>query len=598
MAKQAAQKAEQNKFLIFLQWKKMNTKVARQNLSDDELAWAENVQPIAPNDWTVVSAPGANIVSGVLSATSSRMWPASFAGVDYLIVYGVDQSFKAINTTTGAVTTLFGGASGMTDPDVTVWASQRILAIDPILGYITWDGVNTIAFKGTLSPNVNVTAGGSGYTSAPSISFSGGHGAGATATAAVAAGELVSITMNNPGSGYLPGDVITVNIGGPGTGATAIARIMPQVFGNRLDVFSGRVWIASGRLLTFTGTGASTGAVGWDDFNPSDASGNTTILDQDLSHEITAIKNLNNYLYIFGDKSVRQIGTISVSSSVTLFTPLTLASDIGTTFQQTIQSYNRLVLFANVSGVYGIFGASVKKISDDLDGIFESVNFSLALSSGVIDVAAVSTDGGAIHCYALCVNYNDPVANITRTLILVFQSDRWWIANQGNSLSDIVGIFLAATNSFILYACDAAGHVFPCLADPGGVVPVLVRTALSFDKNPLVSKRLVRSGAGVTSNLAQTFEWTVETEQTQDVVVLSAAAIVSWVNNNGINVQWQNNSDLDVNFVGGGYRFPYAEADGEGKVIGATLQASLSSQFSLNAAAFEYVEGAIWGLLS
>src|SRR6202030_3671220 len=111
------------------------------------------------------------------------------------------------------------------------------------------------------------------------------------------------------------------------------------------------------RILT------STGPAGFDDINPANAAGSTTITDRDLAHSVFAIRNLNNFLYLFGDQSIKQIGSITVTSSITLFTILTLASDIGTSFLMTIQSYNRLVLFANKQGVYGIFGATVQKIS-------------------------------------------------------------------------------------------------------------------------------------------------------------------------------------------------------------------------------------------
>ena len=58
--------------------------------------------------------------------------------------------------------------------------------------------------------SITVTNGGSGYTSAPSVTLSGGGGSGATVTANLTGGSVASITVNNPGSGYtsLPAVVI------------------------------------------------------------------------------------------------------------------------------------------------------------------------------------------------------------------------------------------------------------------------------------------------------------------------------------------------------------------------------------------------------
>lgn len=69
---------------------------------------------------------------------------------------------------------------------------------------------------------VLVTAGGSGYTSAPTVTFSGGSGSGAQATATISGGAVTRINVTNAGSGYssLPAVSLT---GGGGSGATASA---------------------------------------------------------------------------------------------------------------------------------------------------------------------------------------------------------------------------------------------------------------------------------------------------------------------------------------------------------------------------------------
>lgn len=72
--------------------------------------------------------------------------------------------------------------------------------------------------------SVVITAGGSGYNSAPTVGFTGGGGSGAAATATVANGIVVAVTMTNLGSGYTstPGVTFTPVSGGTGAAATAI----------------------------------------------------------------------------------------------------------------------------------------------------------------------------------------------------------------------------------------------------------------------------------------------------------------------------------------------------------------------------------------
>ncbi len=68
-----------------------------------------------------------------------------------------------------------------------------------------------------------LTNAGSGYTSAPAVTISGGGGSGATATAIVSGGQITSITVDGGGAGYVV--VPNVTITGDGTGATATAVI-------------------------------------------------------------------------------------------------------------------------------------------------------------------------------------------------------------------------------------------------------------------------------------------------------------------------------------------------------------------------------------
>jgi len=83
--------------------------------------------------------------------------------------------------------------------------------------------------------DVYMSSMGSGYTSAPTVAFSGGGGSGATGTATIttfytisggvttATTRVTGITVTNPGSGYTSAPAVTLS-GGGGSGAVAVAR--------------------------------------------------------------------------------------------------------------------------------------------------------------------------------------------------------------------------------------------------------------------------------------------------------------------------------------------------------------------------------------
>ncbi|MCX9012456.1 MAG: hypothetical protein OIN66_15225 [Candidatus Methanoperedens sp.] len=97
---------------------------------------------------------------------------------------------------------------------------------------VTFTGVGTGAAATATVVNgvvtgITLTNGGSGYTSAPTISITGGSGTGATATATVA-GAVAAITITNGGTGYISAPTVTIT-GGGGTGATATATVAGSI---------------------------------------------------------------------------------------------------------------------------------------------------------------------------------------------------------------------------------------------------------------------------------------------------------------------------------------------------------------------------------
>ena len=86
----------------------------------------------------------------------------------------------------------------------------------------TFGGVITKLGTPTLTTGVGIVAitdGGSGYTSAPSIMFTGGGGSGAAGIATInSAGVVTGVIITNPGSGYTSTPTVTFTSGG-GSGA-------------------------------------------------------------------------------------------------------------------------------------------------------------------------------------------------------------------------------------------------------------------------------------------------------------------------------------------------------------------------------------------
>jgi hypothetical protein len=90
-----------------------------------------------------------------------------------------------------------------------------------------WHNTAAASIFGGKVTGINMADGGSGYTSAPNVTISGGGGIGATATATISGGKVSSITVVNSGSGYTSVPNVTIS-GGGGAGAYVGHPINPQ----------------------------------------------------------------------------------------------------------------------------------------------------------------------------------------------------------------------------------------------------------------------------------------------------------------------------------------------------------------------------------
>lgn len=641
-----------HKFILFDDLPKMNTKPMRQNLTEQEAAWMENLQPVAGNDLVVVPAP-LFALTNVVGKTVSRMFPAAIRTTvadptaptdDLIIFFATDGSATAINAADGYQVEFAPPGTFVTPSDMTTYNGERILIADPGVtnpsapggftgaGYSTWDGA-TFVSAGGVSPNFNISNVGTGYTSQPAVTISGGSGSGATAYAVVSGGQVVQIVLTNPGTGYLPTDQLTVSIsGGGGSGATATVVPWPRIQATSVAVFQGRVWTSFRRTINYTGT------AGFDDTDPANAAGFFEITDADLVHEIVGLRALNNYLTIFGDQSVKQIGGIAVQpaptnsagqpvgSPTTNFQVLTLASDIGCPFIMSVLSYNRLTVFANKQGVYAIYGATVMKESDELDGIFRRVDWTQEPTAALFDL-------NNIHCYSLMVRYQDPdnipVFGVAaqggiheRSLILVQQTGRqskaWWCMNQGMDLAAIMSLPMLATDEVEMFG-TSGNDITWLVADPSTAVTWILKTPLSAHGNLIKAKTGIKAGIALSASEPVHLSMSVDTENKSNVYELHASRPIRWRNKDDQFINFAVNTAnptvmpaaedqpgvirLDTRaapgelrfMIGPGFQLPYASVDAYGRVIGITAYAT-NTNLALNALMIEYSEADDWGI--
>ena len=151
-----------------------------------------------------------------LLKTATRALPLA----SLLLATGLSFAQQQVNLT--------AGPAGITLPDgngVPMWGyTCGAIVAGSTATCAPLSGPSSAAAKGALGA-VSVVNGGSGYTSAPTVTITPATGntptTAATAVATVANGQVVSISLTNAGAGYTAAP--TISIAGTGTGAAATA---------------------------------------------------------------------------------------------------------------------------------------------------------------------------------------------------------------------------------------------------------------------------------------------------------------------------------------------------------------------------------------
>jgi hypothetical protein len=466
----------------------INTYTTRPGVDDKQCWWIDGFMPI--NERFLRTLYGPTVLASFASTISFFDF-ANIGPTPYCIVIHTDGSISSVNTITATVNTIAPPGT-ITSPSQTLTAinqygSKYVLIVSfQTNGYFLWDGT-TFFSPGSVGPFITITNGGS-YLSPPGVSFSGGGGSGATATALLTNGTVTSIVITNPGSNYFSVPTVVFSSGA----AAATAEIMPlAISGTALEIYQGRVWITDGATLTFSAPGSVT------DFTTAHGGGSITSTDSFLRVGYTALVQTNGFLYLIADSSVNYISGVQTSGTppVTVFTLLNADPEVGTPWPSTVNTFGRSVIFANAFGAHINYGAAVTKVSDPLNGVFNTVpNF-----AGQIPSAAKSILFG-IKVWMLLLPIIDPFTGQQVNKLLLWDGKKWWASNQGVNL-----IFIAHQEiNSVLTAWGTDGtNLYQLFAQPTSSFTKVVQSKL-WDKP--IGYQMVKT-AGRLYGLAQYFSY-------------------------------------------------------------------------------------------
>lgn len=328
--------------------------------------------------------------------------------------------------------------------------------------------------------------------------------------------------------------------------------------GQCIATYASRVWISNGRTINFSKPASYT------DF--AAPGGNTIISDSTLTSDIQQLLSANNFLYFFGVDSINVIADVSVNAAgtATLFSNTNISANSGTNLPQAIVPYYRAIWYMNPYGIFGLYGATPRKASDELDGIFPLIDFTRPVTSGTVVVYN-------ILCAAFMFTYNDPLLGTARKLIALYFNKKWFVASQGDSL---VGLMTNNEAGIDNFHGDDGTNIYDLFSSTTTAITSKVQTALWDFAEMVRVKQALKLGVETNTPAAVAIlSPTVDTELNSQAPnnSFTSSYTFSWTNNAAAPFTWTNSLGATFTWVSAGYVWLIGGVDQQGHYLGITI---------------------------
>ena len=380
---------------------------------------------------------------------------------------------------------IFVGGGGTGASGTTLLTPTSIARIDVTSGGSNYQNAPTVVFSGgsqfgagtppkahALLANGSVSSvvidsPGSGFETIPEVIFTNAKndttGAGAGAVVRLQPTSIASVEMSNYGVGYTSAPSVQVQ-SGANNAAYAIIIMMPfGISGNSIETFQSRVWIDNPAPSPYDtippgGDFAVSAPGSISDFATSDGGVLFTNSDGFLQTQYKGVKQSSGYLYQFGDGSISIISAVQTAGNpaTTSFSYQNVDPQSGLAWRDTAQDFSKTILFANETGVYGLYGGVATKVSQKLDQLFTNAVFPSIFGEafppgGITPCSAVATIYNIKH-YLMLMTVIDPDTEAQRNVMIAWNEREWTIASQSVDL-----IYLATQkvdSRFIAWGTD------------------------------------------------------------------------------------------------------------------------------------------------
>lgn len=320
----------------------------------------------------------------------------------------------------------------------------------------------------------------------------------------------------------------------PGDPAPGGGTMPTGVGGTAVETYQGRVWIANNGDIIFSAPGAVA------NFTTGAGGGSFSSSDSFLRVRFTQLKQTNGFLYLIADSSVNYISGVQTSGSppVTTFTNQNADPEVGTPWGSAVTVFNRNILIANSFGVHVSYGAAVTKISDALDGIYNTVadfgSFIPSVAKAIIFAKKV---------FILLLPIVDPYTGQQANKLLLWDGKKWWASSQSVSL---IYIQYQEINSVLTAWGTDGTSIYPLFQNASAAFTKVVQSKLWDAPGTIMYTKAASRLFGMFRYYSATspnLRISIDNETGSEVQSFALGPLnIDWTNNSDTAITWLNNT--------------------------------------------------------
>jgi hypothetical protein len=359
----------------------------------------------------------------------------------------------------------------------------------------------------------------------------------------------------------------------------------PTLTSPDISVFSNRVWIYSNRVLYVSSINSYT------DFTTANGAITQNITDPQARGQITRMYSALGYLYLFFKSSVFLISDVYIPTGASppapVFSFLNVQATTGCDQPASVFATDRDIRFANTYGLWSLTGVTAQRISADIDGTIQYLDKSFSISGALVQVNNILNSAFLIR------QLNDPVLG-TRVVMAMYFDEKWWFASHGNNVSFIAS---ALNGGVPVVFIIIGGNVYQAFSNTSIALASSWQTALWAMDDSIADKEVFRAGLEFTfSTSIPSFVLNVDSVRNSTQIALQPSLTpISWINNAGTTVLWQNNLLAIVSWSSGTYALYLGDAKGVySKYVGFSGIALAGSPYELDANMMDYAYRRRW----